>query len=615
MGMGIYMVWPAFYTDVTDSYRLPRRDRLRVDLGGIYFNALVAVATFGVWLLWRRDALLLLIALQQLMIVKNLSPVIRSDGYHILADATGVPDLYAHLGPTLRRLIPGRRREASALRGRSRALVTAWVLLIVPVLLSMLAGAVLILPRLLTISWDSGRQIVSAMPHESAAGDAASVLRLFALALPLLGSLLVTQRLLRAAGGKALAWSEGSPPRRALVAVVAFAALAGTAWALWPSGQYRPVRPTDAGTLVSFRSALASPASVARPQPVAATATAAATTPVRVAPGKHLAVAMIPVGGASRQHPALFVIPGKDGQPAVAILSTSADPVTTDPTVTTTTATPTTATTPATDEQPVAATALPFVLPAKPGPGGTQAVAVNTTDGSVKYTVAYALVTISDGANVTNTNSAFALASCKACTTVAVSFQVVLIVGTSKAIAPIDAAGALNVNCPACVTTAIADQMVITLKSQPTPELVQKIDDALKQLDALPSLGANGTPAAVAAVVSSVQKQIETALADSGQVANPPATTTTATTTRATTTAPAVTTTAPRATTTTSTTTTTPAVSPQTTQATTTTSASTTTTAPSTTTTATTTSSTTTTTTTTATQPTTTTTTTTTTGG
>ena len=122
MGMGIYMVWPAFYTDVTDAYRLPRRDRLRVDLGGLYFNAVVAVVTIGAsGSSWRVDALLLLIALQLLEMVKQLSPVIRADGYHILADATGVPDLYAHIGPTLRRLLPWRPREPSALTGRARA--------------------------------------------------------------------------------------------------------------------------------------------------------------------------------------------------------------------------------------------------------------------------------------------------------------------------------------------------------------------------------------------------------------------------------------------------------------------------------------------------------------
>jgi len=57
----------------------------------------VAVVTMGVWLLVRADALLLLIALQLLQMVKQLSPVIRADGYHILSDATGVPDLYSPL--------------------------------------------------------------------------------------------------------------------------------------------------------------------------------------------------------------------------------------------------------------------------------------------------------------------------------------------------------------------------------------------------------------------------------------------------------------------------------------------------------------------------------------
>ena len=44
-------MWPAFYTDVTDAYRLDRAGRLRTDLGGLYFNAIFALATFGVWAL------------------------------------------------------------------------------------------------------------------------------------------------------------------------------------------------------------------------------------------------------------------------------------------------------------------------------------------------------------------------------------------------------------------------------------------------------------------------------------------------------------------------------------------------------------------------------------
>src|SRR5215211_4124673 len=199
MGAGIYLVWPAFYTDVTDAYRLPRRARLRTDMGGIYFNAFAAVVTLGVWLATGVEALLLLIAIQMLEIVKNLSPVIRADGYHILSDATGVPDLYAHMGPTLKRLLPWKRREPSALTGRARLFVTAWVLVIVPILLSLSLSAILLFPKLAASTWVSGSQIVSAMPgqagHAQVLSLLASVVRVFALVLPVLGTVLLVQRI------------------------------------------------------------------------------------------------------------------------------------------------------------------------------------------------------------------------------------------------------------------------------------------------------------------------------------------------------------------------------------------------------------------------------------
>ncbi|HEY3543264.1 MAG TPA: hypothetical protein VGK79_12050 [Gaiellaceae bacterium] len=541
MGMGLYLVWPAFYTDVTDAYRLPRRDRLRVDLGGLYFNAVVSVVTLAVWLAWRRDALLLLIALQLLMMVKNLSPVIRSDGYHILADATGIPDLYAHIGPTLRRLLPWRKPEPSALKGRARALVTGWVLVVVPVLIALMLGAIVVLPRLIATAWESGRTITAAMPHESAAGIGASLVRLLALSLPALGSLLVTQKLARTAIAKGRSWSEGRPGRRAVVVAATAAVAAAAAWAWFPSGQYQAVRPTDRGTLVSFVQA---PAAVARPQPQG----------ISLEPGTHLAVAMIPVGGVTKEHPAVYFLPGSDGHPAAAIWSDGRTH-----------------------------TAFPFKLPAAPRAGDTQALAVNTTDGGVLYKVAYALVTVRDGDAVTNTNGAYAFASCTSCTTVAVAFQVVLVVGESSVVAPGNAAGALNVDCPACLTTAIADQIVVTLRSEPTQELVDRIRAALKSLDAISALGAGASPAAIAARGGKVQQQIDQALQDSGLVANKTttptvtttpsgATTTTpapATTTQATTTT-AQTTTQSTATTTTTTQTTTSTTTPATTATTTT---------------------------------------------
>jgi|tagenome__1003787_1003787.scaffolds.fasta_scaffold20983597_2 putative peptide zinc metalloprotease protein len=486
MGMGLYLVWPAFYTDVTDAYRLPRRSRLRVDLAGLYFNALVAVLTMAVWLVVRRDALLLLVALQLLQMVKQLSPVIRADGYHILADLTGVPDLYAHIGPTLRRLLPGGRRSPSALTGRARAIVTVWVLVVIPVLVSLMLGAVLLLPRLLSSAWTSGHRLVDGLPHQFTSGEVlgglAALLQLLALALPVLGSVLVTQRLARMAVARARSWSDGRPGRRALAVVAAAAVIAALAWAWWPSGQYHPVRASDRGTLPSFVQLVSSPKTAAR------------SSSTDLASGSRLALAAIPQGGATADHPALFLIPGRDGGPATAVAVGGSG-------------------------KTVAGATFPFTLPAKPGRGDTQALAVGSKDGGVVYDISYALITVQDGAPVTNTNGAFAFAHCRGCTTVAVSFQIVLVVGQSDTIAPINAAGALNVDCPACMTTAIADQIVVTVSQQPSAELQQKLREALSKLDALPSLGADASPAEIAAQVATVAKTVQTTLNDSGIVA------------------------------------------------------------------------------------------------
>jgi hypothetical protein len=262
---------------------------------------------------------------------------------------------------------------------------------------------------------------------------------------------------------------------------------------------------------------------------------------------------MIPRGGATKEHPAFFMIKGTGGQKPVMIVSnqapdprTSGTPMLKDPPsssstgapVTTTTAPPSTTTapapsgssTPTSASVPVAA--FPFQLPDKPRPQDSQALTVNTKDGAVKYDVVYSIVTVSGGKPVDSQNTAYALANCNACTTYAVSFQLVLIVGTSNVIAPINFAGALNGNCPACVTLAIADQMVVTLKSAPSEELVKRLNQELTQLNVIKQLADSGaTPDQIASQVVEVQHEIESELNNSGLLVKPIGTSTTGTST------------------------------------------------------------------------------------
>jgi putative peptide zinc metalloprotease protein len=240
----------------------------------------------------------------------------------------------------------------------------------------------------------------------------------------------------------------------------------------------------------------------------------AGAAPVSLAPGRHLAVALIPQGGATKDHPAIFVIKGQRGSKPTVVVSGSAPSTSSAPAFKPGTTPPPSAT-PA-PSAPGPATVFPFKLPAKPGPNDSQALATNSTDGGVKYDVAYSLVTVKDGAPVTEENSAYALASCKACKTVAVSFQLVLVVGQSDKIMPINVAEALNNNCPSCITTAIADQIVVTLKAAPPEALVRALTAELSKLGAIKELGASGTPADVAAAVAAVQAEIEKELQDSG---------------------------------------------------------------------------------------------------
>src|SRR5207302_9999984 len=138
-----------------------------------------------------------------------------------------------------------------------------------------------------------------------------ALVRLLALALPRGGSVVLTRRVVRTTVAKPWSWSRGNRARRATVLIAGAAVVAALIWAWWPSGQYQPVRANQGGTLGGLAQMVSSPQSVARPGAVPLQA--------QLTPGTHLAVAMIPVGGATRRDPALFVFPTGTGTPAVAI--------------------------------------------------------------------------------------------------------------------------------------------------------------------------------------------------------------------------------------------------------------------------------------------------------
>src|SRR6478736_2766243 len=431
MGTGLYLMWPAFYTDVTDSYRLGRAGRIRTDLGGLYFNAIVAVAIMGIWWATGFDALLLVVVTQILQMVRQLMPMVRFDGYHILADATGVPDLFQRIKPTLLALVPWRKTdpEAGLLKPWARAVVTIWVLVTVPLLLFSMATMVLTLPRVLGTAWDNGLKQQAMLSHSLATGDLADaavrVIAIACLALPVLGIFYILLRLVRQLATGLWRKTRGKALQRATAIVAIAAVAAGLAWAWWPGADtYRPVQPYERGTLAD-----------------ATTAVFPASAASRMAEGQSgTTVALWPEGARrpTREDPQLsmVLVPRQSG----------------------------TASTAAPAAAPAAPSwVFPFDKPAAPEDDGNQSLAVNTTDGSVVYDVAFALVWADDGDTVDTRNEAYAFASCADCAAVAVGFQVVLIVGQTDVIVPKNLSASANYNCVRCLTYALASQLVLTL--------------------------------------------------------------------------------------------------------------------------------------------------------
>jgi len=463
MGAGIYLVWPAFYTDVTDSYRLGRWGRIRTDLGGLYFNAVVVVVTFGWWYATHWDALLLLVATQIMQMVQQLMPLLRFDGYHLLADLTGVPDLYQRIRPTLLGLLPHRWSDPTnrALKPWARAVITVWVLITVPMMAFMLAAMVTAVPRLFGSAGAAVSEDAAGIRDAWRSGGVLDVtahgLQLLAVVLPLLACCLILGRMSLRWSRGLLTWSRGSLGKRAAAVGLSAVVVTGLAWAWMPQpGTYRPIAPDEKGLLTAmlpvahddaettpdagplavgaFRSGMAAERRLASGAPLSATFRAGEDLPSRSHP--QLALVLVPNRNNTASARGAPGAPGAPGTPGV-------------------------------PDEPDEPWVFPFDKPLPAAEGDNQAAAYNTTDDSVTYDVAFALVW-ARGDKVLNVNEAHAYASCSNCVTVAIAFQVVLIMNDAHVVVPQNLSVAANYNCYRCITAALASQLVLSVDDNPS---------------------------------------------------------------------------------------------------------------------------------------------------
>jgi putative peptide zinc metalloprotease protein len=94
MGFAMYLIFPCFYTDVSDAWRLRRGPRVVIDLAGIYFQILCCGLFAALGLRTGHHVWGAALLMSHWSIVNSLKPYLRSDGYWVLVDIVGVPSPY-----------------------------------------------------------------------------------------------------------------------------------------------------------------------------------------------------------------------------------------------------------------------------------------------------------------------------------------------------------------------------------------------------------------------------------------------------------------------------------------------------------------------------------------
>jgi len=107
-GVGLFLIFPVFYVDLNQSWKLKRMQRAQIDAGGIYFQLLFSTMAIVVCLLLEVELNLWIFIFTILNLVTiNLLPVLGWDGYWLIVDLLGIDNLNTRTSGLLQSFFSG----------------------------------------------------------------------------------------------------------------------------------------------------------------------------------------------------------------------------------------------------------------------------------------------------------------------------------------------------------------------------------------------------------------------------------------------------------------------------------------------------------------------------
>ncbi len=109
VGFGLYWIFPTFFSDVTTSWELTRKQRMVVDVGGIYFQFVISAFLGAACVVFAKSdivyTLQICLVMNLFSMLISLNPMLKFDGYWLYADWFNISNLRRKSIDFLRRCV------------------------------------------------------------------------------------------------------------------------------------------------------------------------------------------------------------------------------------------------------------------------------------------------------------------------------------------------------------------------------------------------------------------------------------------------------------------------------------------------------------------------------
>jgi putative peptide zinc metalloprotease protein len=105
IGFGFYLFTPVFFADVSDAWKLSPRQRVVIDMAGIYMEMIFALVMIVYAQIYNHDFALNVAFFILFHTIININPLLRYDGYWAISDLLNMPNLRLEANKMLKKTL------------------------------------------------------------------------------------------------------------------------------------------------------------------------------------------------------------------------------------------------------------------------------------------------------------------------------------------------------------------------------------------------------------------------------------------------------------------------------------------------------------------------------